>query len=470
MHFSIASKEASPAIDAWSLKRNDAMVMQDDLVSASIPKSLLRLSLPIFLGMTFQILYGIVDTYWIGKINPNDPSYLGGVGVVIPLFFLVIALGSGVLIGMSSLVARCIGSQDQHTLNRVFGSGMLMGGVLAGILLALVYLFDTILINKLGAQGNYADHALAYLRFIAPAGALMLIGNVFNGIIMGEGRMRHIMIAAIMATTLNCGLDPLFIFALGLGVRGAGLATVASQLIAGIYILRLFFIGKTTTPLKLRLGKVDLSVLKRIVVIGFPQTAGQLAVSVGYFFFNRILIGIDPQAVAAFAVCIRFEQIMLMPILSIGTAVITLSGQNFGAGRYDRVRSVWWNGLLLELVFVSAAVLVITGAAPQIYRVFSTVETVTNYAVRQTRVVAPSYLAVAVIVLVRTLFQGLGKPVPGIVGNLLRSVVFALPAALFYAVVLERGVPGVWFGMVTGNVLAAVASAMWVSKTLRDLS
>ena len=442
------------------------MDTQDNLVHGSIPKILVRLSLPIFLGMVFQILYGIVDTFWIGKIDPHDPSYLGGVGLIVPLFFLVIALGSGVLIGVSSLVARSIGSRDKRTLNRVFGSGLLVGVSLAVLLLAAVYLFDNTIIRKLGAKESYAEHALDYLRFIAPAGALMLVGNVFNGIIMGEGRMKQIMIAAIIATLTNCGLDPFFIFILGLGVRGAGLATVASQLIAGIYIISVFLSGKTETPLRLRIHSVDWFVIKRVVAVGLPQTAGHLAISLGYFMFNRILIGIDPRALAAFVVCVRFEQILLMPILAIGTAVITMVGQNSGADRYDRVYAIWWHGLLLELLLVGAAASALMGAAPRIYPLFSKVALVTDYAVRQTRIVAPSYVAVAVTVLVRTFFQGLGKSLPGVVGNLLRSMIIAVPAAMAYAVLFDLGVRGVWFGMVTGNILAAVASMLWISKTL----
>jgi putative MATE family efflux protein len=442
------------------------METQDDLVRGSIPKALVRLSLPIFLGMVFQILYGIVDTFWIGRIDPNDPSYLGGVGVIVPLFFLVIALGSGVLIGVSSLVARCIGSRDFCTLNRVFGSGLLIGGGLALLLLISIYSFDDAIIQNLGAEKSYAKHALDYLHFIAPAGALMLVGNVFNGVIMGEGRMKKIMVAVIIATMANCGLDPFFIFTLGWGVRGAGLATVAAQLMGGVYIVSVFLSGKTETPLRLSRGSVDWFVVKRIIQVGLPQTAGQLAVPVGYFFFNRIIIGIDPRAVAAFIVCVRFEQIILMPILAIGTAVITMTGQNSGAGRRDRVYAVWWNGLLMVLLLVGAAAAILVAAAPFIYPLFSEVAQVTDYAVRQTRVVAPSYVAVAVVVLVRTFFQGLGKSLPGVVGNLLRSVVIAVPAAVVYAVVFDLGVQGVWFGMVTGNILAAVVSVLWVLNIL----
>jgi putative MATE family efflux protein len=278
------------------------------------------------------------------------------------------------------------------------------------------------------------------------------------------------MFAAIIATVSNCGLDPLFIFTMGLGVRGAGLATVVSQLIAGIYILRLFLTGKTRTPAGWRRTCIQLDVVRRIALVGFPQAAGQLSLSVGYFFFNRMLLGIDPRAVAAFSVCVRFEQIILIPILSIGTAVITMVGVNFGAGRYERIRAIWRNALFLELILVSVIVSILIGWAPAFYSLFSDVPEVTNYAVRQTRIVTPSYLMVAVVVLVRTLFQGLGRPLAGVVGNLLRGVCIAVPAALLYTHALKGGVAGVWYGIATANILTAGISLIWLLKALGRFS
>jgi Na+-driven multidrug efflux pump len=97
-------------------------------------KVLVKLALPIFFGMIFQILYGIVDTMWISRIDLNDPSYVGGVGIIFPLFFLVIALGSGILIGMSSLVARAIGEKNQYVINRTAESGLVVGLFLTTLL------------------------------------------------------------------------------------------------------------------------------------------------------------------------------------------------------------------------------------------------------------------------------------------------------------------------------------------------
>jgi len=177
-----------------------------------IIRVLARLALPMFAGMVFQVLYSIVDTIWISRIDLNDPSYVGGTGMIFPLIFLVIALGSGILIGISSLVARSIGEKNWRVLEKTAESGLFIGVSLSVLFVSLAYIFDKKLVHLLGATGDYYTHALEYLRFMIPAGAIMLIGNVFNGILQGEGLMNKIMKAMIIATLANIALDPLCIF------------------------------------------------------------------------------------------------------------------------------------------------------------------------------------------------------------------------------------------------------------------
>jgi Na+-driven multidrug efflux pump len=129
-----------------------------------ILKLLVKLSFPIFFGMVFQILYNIVDTIWISRIDLNDPSYVGGVGIVFPIIFLIIALASGLMVGTSSLVARSIGEKNRYALDRTAESGLFIGLVLAALFLAFGYIFDKKLLRLLGAEGDYFIHGLMCLQ------------------------------------------------------------------------------------------------------------------------------------------------------------------------------------------------------------------------------------------------------------------------------------------------------------------
>lgn len=438
----------------------------EGMFDGPILRVLTRLALPMFAGMVFQVLYSIVDTIWISRIDLKDPSYVGGTGMIFPLIFLIIALGSGILIGVSSLVARSIGEKNRHVLDKTAESGLFIGGTLSILFVSLAYIFDKKLVAILGATGDYYTHALEYLRFMIPAGALMLVGNVFNGILQGEGLMGKIMKAMIIATLVNIFLDPLCIFVLGLGVRGAGLATVIAQLIAAVYVLGVFFRKKTLVTIEWKLRNVNKTIIKKIIAVGFPQTAGQMTMAVSFLFFNRLVVGIDPLALTAFALYGRFDQTIIFPILAIGAAMITMIGQNFGRRLYKRVIDIWWTGILTAMgviVFLGTLLFIF---APKIYPFFTDVEGVERYAVLQTRIIVYSWLLACFTVLGRASFQAVGRAIPGMIVVILRIVGIALPAAYFYVYVLHLGIYGVWFGIITGSAVAAVVSGIWVRRTL----
>jgi len=434
-----------------------------------ILRVLVKLALPIFAGMSFQLLYSIVDTIWISRIDLTDASYVGGTGIIFPLLFLAIAVGSGILIGTSSLVARAIGERNQQVLSKTVESGLVMAAAISVIFVSLGYAFDEQLVRILGATGDYYVHALEYFRFILPGAAFMFLGNVFNGILQGEGLMHVVMKAMIIATITNIILDPILIFLLGMGVKGAGLATVISQGVAGVYVVRFFFLGKSITPVEWKLKNIELSITKQIVAVGFPQTAGQITMAVSFLFFNRLVVSIDTLALTAFSICGRFDQVIIFPILAISSATITMTGQNFGRNNYLRVSRILKRsmGLAAAVVVMLGAILFI--AAPAIYPFFTDVDRVVFYAVRQTRIVELTYVFASAAIIARAAFQAMGKPLPALAITVLRLAGIAIPAAYLYARVLNLGIYGVWFGIITGNFVAAVISIIWIETVMKRL-
>ncbi len=434
-----------------------------------ILKVLIKLALPIFAGMMFHLLYSIVDTIWISRIDLNDPSYVGGTGMVFPILFLAIAIGSGILIGTSSLVARSIGEKNAHILNRTAESGLIMALVISILLITLGYIFDEQLINILGAKGDYYTHALEYFRFILPGMALMLIGNVFNGILQGEGLMDIVMRAMIIATLTNIILDPIFIFLLKMEVKGAGLATVISQGVAAAYVVRFFFLKKTLAQVEWKLRNANLGIIKKIAAVGFPQTAGHITMAVSFLFFNRIVVSLDSLALTAFSICGRFDQVIIFPILAIASSMITMTGQNFGRKKFHRVENIWKIGLLLTsgVVITLAAIMFIF--APVIYPFFTNIDKVVWYAVRQTKVVEFTFIFAAIAILARSFFLAMGKPLPALLITVLRLAGIAIPMAYFYVYVLDLGIYGVWFGIITGNVSGSIISMVWINRTTKHM-
>lgn len=426
-----------------------------------------KLAAPVFIGMFFQLLYGIVDTIWVSRIDLNDPSYVGGIGIIFPLIFTTIAISSGILIGVGSLVARSIGRKDYKSLNRAAESGLLISSVLSLIFLVLGYTFDEQLIKVLGAKGDYFTHALEYFRFIIPAACFAFMAGVFHGILQGEGLTKNIMIGMLIATTLNMILDPIFIFTFNLKIKGAAIATVISSLISGFYFIHLFIKKKTLTMIEWKFRNISFRAVKEILSIGFPQTAGQIALGLSFLVYNRILSSVDSASITSFSICGRFDQILLLPINSIAFSLITIIGQNFGRKNHVRMIIAWRAGLLsaTSLCALFATILVIY--APRIYPFFSSVEKVISYSVRQTRIVEYTYILGAVSILSTSSFQAIAKPLPGMIITLLRLAVISIPLAVINVFLLKTGVEGVWLGLSAGNTISGIIAFFWVKGALK---
>ncbi len=430
---------------------------------------IVKLSLPILAGMFFQLIYNITDTAWISRIDINDPSYVGGTGIIFPIIFLAIALSNGILVGISSLVARGIGEQNRKIINSTTESGLIIAAVLAVFVISSGYLFDNQLVNILGASGSYKLHALEYLRYIIPAAALMFILSVFNGILQGEGLMKYVMISMMIGTAANIILDPVMIFIMDLGVKGAALATVISQVFSVFYSVSVFTRNRTLVKVEWRIRNIDTAFMKNIILVGFPQSLGQILMAVSFLIFNRVVVGIDPLALTAFSLTGRFDQAVLIPIFAIGAAIITLIGQNAGRGNFDRVREIWKYSLITAVLVVIASATVMIIFAGDIYSFFSRNDKVVWYAVTQTRILEYSFIFAAAGILARSFFQAVGFPVPALIITLLRLIIIAVPAVLIYVYVFDLKMYGVWFGLLTGNSTAAVISLLWTSKTIKKL-
>ena len=449
---------------------NDIKVKEiPGMFEGSLRPLLIRLSLPIFMGMIVQVVYNVTDTFWVARIDLADPSYMGGTAIVFPLLFFFMALGNGLTVGVSSLVARAIGEKNGKILGTAAESGLLISTILSVFTLAIALPLASQILLALGARGDYYSHGLEYLKFIIPAGPVMFFSFVFNGILQGEGQMKYVMNSMIIGTVLNIGLDPVFIFLLKMDVRGAALATVIAQAVAMIYIITVFIRNKSSIRIEWSLSNIKGKTVKDIVAIGLPQSFAMIVMSLSFFVFNKIVIDIDELALTAFALCGRFEQIMMMPAFAIGAAIVTIVGQNSGRGNFTRVRETMKESWLIGLVSVGVLTGLMVAFAPWIFKPFTDVEKVRWYAVMQYRVLGASYLCALIGITGRSFFQAIGYPMPALFLTLLRLILIALPAMLVMIYIFNMGMWGVWIGLVLGSVSSMFVSIFWVRRTINRL-
>ncbi|MBD3316190.1 MAG: MATE family efflux transporter [Chitinivibrionales bacterium] len=430
---------------------------------------LIRLAMPILLGMIVQLLYNVVDTIFISLIDKSDPSYIGGTGLVFPAVFITIATASGLMTGVGSVVARAIGERNEKALNKAAESALVLGFVLGLVVLLTGWLLAEPLVQALGAQGDYYLHGLNYLRYMIPFGALMIVVHSIAGIFQGEGKMQRIMTAMFVGTAANLLLDPLFIFVFKLDVRGAALASVTGQSFAGVYLLTALNSHANTIKLEWKLSNISPALMGKIAAIGIPMAAAQMAMALSMFFYNRIIIDIDAAAMTAFALVGRFDQAVLMPIFALSSAMITVVGQNVGRNNFQRVRKAWRTAIMLAGSLVLALATAHVFIAPLLYKVFSDVPEVVSYCVQQVRILEFSFLFATIGIIGRAVFQAIGYPLPALALTVFRTLALGLPLSALYAYTFDMGIRGVYFGVLTGNILTAGVGIMWIKGTLNRL-
>ncbi len=429
----------------------------------------LRLAMPILMGMLFNLLYTMVDTFFISAIDKSNPAIIGGTGLIFPVMFLAIALANGAMVGVSSLVSRAIGEKNTKLLNRVADSGLALGLALGLVIVLCGYAFSNRLVAAMGAEADYAMYALAYFRWILPGLGLMIAFHVLIGVVQGEGQMKYMMITMVAGNLINIVLDPFFILdnvgplpGLGMGVSGAALATIIGQSLAGLYLIWVFASKKTVVPVAWKVRHIRLKIIGQIVAVGFPGALSMMLMAMSFLIVNRVLIDIDPRSVTAASLCGRLDQLVLMPIFALSAALMTVVGQNMGRGQIERARKAWKTGAMMAVVATLSAATTLVIAAPYVYRAFSSDPAVLSYTVRQTRIVEYSFVFASLAMMARSVFQAMGRPWPGLIITALRMVGLVLPFALFFVYVLDWGIYGVWGGMIAGNILGAIISLGWV--------
>ena len=300
-------------------------------------KALWRLAVPIMFGMGIHTLYNVIDMIFIGQLGGNA---ITGVAFNMPIFFLMLGLTMGLGSGVTASIARFIGDEDKKSADNSAEHALAMAGGIAIIFTILGIYYGEIILIALGAEGEILVLAWEYLSMIVLGLPFMVFSGFFRSILAGEGDMKFPMMVAGLGTLLNTILDPIFIFKLedygnigfGMGVKGAAMATVFSQLIVFlIFIYMLFIKDHAYITFNLKDFMPSTIILWDIIKVGLPASLSMIIMALGQGVFNKILIHYSSQTVAAYQVAGRLDMLIFLPIFAIAGALTTLVGMFYGA-------------------------------------------------------------------------------------------------------------------------------------------
>ncbi len=434
-------------------------------------RAVVRLSLPMMAAMFVQSLYNMVDAIWVAGLGSEA---LAAVGLFFPFMMGMTALATGLGVGGSSAVSRRIGAQDKSGAERAAFLTLALGIFLSFPFLAGVPLAPRIFV-LLGARGEAAGGAAAYGRILFGGALVLFFANLATALLRGEGDARRAMYAILLGGILNIGLDPLFIYAFRLGVAGAAWATLAS-LFASALLLSLWLFFRPTTYLRLSLRKLrwDSPLVLEILAVGLPASLAQLSMSLAMLVVNGILLRVGGErAVAVFGTGWRVVTLGTIPMNGMATGVTAVTAAAFGACDGGKLRTAYFYAIRLGVLIQLGIASFVALAAPVLSLLFT--YSPGSADLRPDLVAFLRWMClflptVPLGMLTSAMFNGVKMGVRALLLTFLRTVVLQALGGWALGVALGLGERGVWWGIITANVLMAWVGFTWGQHTVAALS
>lgn len=438
-----------------------------DMTQGSVRGHVVRMMAFMLAGMTLQTLYSLVDIYWVGRLGKQA---VAAVALSTNLMFVSLAASQALAVGCVALVSRAAGQKNIDEVQRLFNQAQCLAACVGVVFLGLGMATRSTYAAQLAGDPETAALADQFLLAFIPALALQFTMVGLGSALRGIGDMRPGLIAQTGSVLLNVALAPVLVFGWGLGeplgVFGAALATFIATGCAVLGLTVYLFRGKTFLKLDFAQWKPDFAVWRRMLAIGVPSGTEflLLAITIGSsYYFTRPF---GPQTQAGFGIGSRIMQAGFMPAVAISFSVAAVAGQNFGAQRFDRVRSTMTESIKLVLMFMVFITLVCQFTPEPLIRLFSDSDEVVAAGVDYLKTISLGYIANGVIVVSAGIFQGLGNTWPSLAASAIRAIAFIVPIAWLSR---QEGFQAhsVWLGAVLSIAVQLVVQQILLRRELQ---
>ncbi len=402
-----------------------------DLLKDNIPKLVKKLAVPAMVGTLFQTLYNVVDTFFAGKISPEALSALSK---SFPIYFIIIATSIGVTVAGTSLIGNSIGEKDNKKILNYF-SHIIYYGILISIFITFLGLyFSEQVFFLMGSTEEVASLGLEYTNIIYSGSFLFILVVSLNSLLHAEGDTKTYRNILVLSFFLNIILNPILIFGFlfipAFGVKGIGIATIISQLVSFLIILFKVLKNERVRNISSEYLIPKFLYFKNIFFQSMP-----ISVSIcGYALAAAIIFTYVGQsgeyAVAGYGVGTRIEQVVLLPILGINTAIISIIAQNYGANNLIRIKETYFTAIKYSFIIMITAGTLVFLSASAITSFFSNDPEVIEYGKRYLKISAFVLPAYPVFFLSNGFFMALKKSENAMISNFFRNVLN--PIAVFY--------------------------------------
>jgi MATE family, multidrug efflux pump len=438
-----------------------------DLTNGPIARNILQMAVPIAAGMFFQTLYFLIDLYFVSGLGDTA---IAGVGAAGNVTFIVFALTQVLGVGTVALISHAVGRKDRAEATAIFNQSLSLSATCALATLVMGYGFSHAYMRTLGSDHATAVSGTVYLYWFLPSLALQFALVAMGSALRGTGIVQPAMIVQVLTVILNAVLAPVLIAGWGtghpLGVAGAGLASSLSVAMGVILLAVYFHRLEKYVVFDSADWRPRFATWGRLLRIGLPA-GGEFALMFIYMAMIYWVIrrfGADAQA--GFGIGQRLMQSMLMPAMAVGFAAAPIVGQNFAAGKFERVRETFVRATLIGSSIMMALTLFCQWGAISALHAFTADPTALEVGSQYLRVVSLNFIATGIVFTCSAVFQGLGHTVPAVLSSASRTLSFVVPV-LWLAAQPSFQLHQVWYVSVASVTLQACFSLWLVRREFR---
>ncbi|EDS78388.1 MATE family efflux transporter [Clostridium massiliodielmoense] len=431
-----------------------------------IGKLLLKYSIPAIIGMLVNALYNIVDRIFIGHIPNVGALAITGVGITMPIMYILLAFGMLVGIGTTANISIKMGQGKREDAEKLLGNCFTLSIIISIILTVIGILFVNKILGVFGASENTLYYAKEYINIILFGAIFNILNFALNSTIRADGSPKMAAFTMILGCLVNIILDAVFIFVFNLGIKGAALATVIAQIISTIWIIYYYTKGNSNLKLKKENFKLDGQLVKIIFTIGVAPFSMQIASSAVQVITNNTLklYGGD-LAIGAMAVILSIAMVFLMPIFGINQGSQPIIGYNYGAKKYHRMKET------VKLSIIAATIILIIGSVliqcfPEAaIKVFNKDDKLLEIGVKGIRTFLIMMPVIGISIIGSNYYQSVGKAKTAMFLSLLRQVILFIPLMIILPRVNGLGLTGIWLtGALSDGLSTLIAGGFLVSE------
>ncbi|NLK72784.1 MAG: MATE family efflux transporter, partial [Clostridiales bacterium] len=432
---------------------------------APVPKAVVTIALPMVMSMLVTIIYNLADTFFVGQTG--DPNQVAAVSLTMPVFLVFLALGNMFGIGGGSFISRSLGAKQEERAKNI-SSFSFYASIVVGVIMIGVFLLGMPIILKfIGASENTSGFSRDYLTYVALGAPFCILSQALTHITRSEGAARQAMVGMMLGTITNIILDPIMILWMGMGVKGAAIATVIGNM-AGVVYYILYLTRKTQIlSISLKDFKMDDGILTGVLAVGLPASLNSILMSTAHIILNNFLAMYGDLAVAAMGVAMKANMLIILLQIGLAVGIQPLVGYNYVAKNLKRMKSVIKFTAVCIISFASIMTVLYFMGSDFIIRIFIEDEGVIRYGVPMLRAIMIPAPVIGILFIIINSLQAMGKAMSSLILTLSRQGLTFIPAIFILNALFQ--LDGIIYTQVVADFVSIIVALILFISILKKI-